>query len=449
MKGKGVDRRRKMNITVAGTGYVGLVTGVCLAEVGYNVVCLDVDEDKITKLQQGQSPIYEPGIEDLIQKNMGEGRLSFTTNEKEAYSKADIIFIAVGTPENEDGSANLTYIQETAMAIAKYIEKDVIVVIKSTVPVGTNDQINHIIQSRKPPFLRVSVVSNPEFLREGSAIYDMFHGDRIVIGASDEKSADTIAALYEPFGIPIMKTDTYSAEMIKYASNAFLATKISFINEIANICEKVGANIDEVAYGIGLDKRIGLKFLRAGIGYGGSCFPKDTKALVQIAGNVEYRFELLEAVIKINNKQQTLLVEKAKQYFGCLRGKKVALLGLAFKPNTDDIREAASIVIAKKLIAEGAEVIAYDPIAMDNAKKVLKSSIKYAKTVIDALRDAEAAFIVTEWDEFKKLPLSTFKQYMRAPVIFDGRNCFSIDDVEGNGLTYISIGRPSVYANDQ
>jgi UDPglucose 6-dehydrogenase len=434
----------KMNIAVAGVGYVGLVTGVCLAEIGYKVTCLDIDEEKIMKLRQGISPIYEPGIEDFIRRNVERGRLSFTTNEQEAYAGADIIFIAVGTPEKEDGSADLTYIEEAAAAIARNIKKNVIVVTKSTVPVGTNDQINHILQSMKPPFLRVNVVSNPEFLREGSAIYDMFHGDRIVIGADDEEAANVIAALYEPFGIPIMKTDVHSAEMIKYASNAFLATKISFINEIANICEKVGANIDDVAYGIGLDKRIGAKFLQAGIGYGGSCFPKDTKALVQIAGNVKHHFELLEAVIKVNNRQQTLLVEKAKKYFGSLKGKKIALLGLAFKPNTDDVREAASLVIAKKLVEEGAEVVAYDPVATENAQKMLQSSIQYAQTVTEALRNADAAFIVTEWDEFKTLPLSTFKQYMRTPIVFDGRNCYAVEEAAKSGLTYISIGRPAV-----
>jgi UDPglucose 6-dehydrogenase len=436
-----------MNIVVAGVGYVGLVTGVCLAEVGYQVTCLDIDKEKMMKLRQGISPIYEPGIEDFIRRNVAQGRLSFTMNEQEAYAEADIIFIAVGTPEKEDGSADLTYIEEAAAAIAQNIKKDVIVVIKSTVPVGTNERIHAMLQRMKPPFLRVSVVSNPEFLREGSAIYDMFHGDRIVIGANDEKAANVIARLYEPFGIPIMKTDVHSAEMIKYASNAFLAMKISFINEIANICEKVGANIDDVAYGIGLDKRIGAQFLQAGIGYGGSCFPKDTKALVQIAGNVQHRFELLEAVIKVNNKQQALLVEKAKHYFGSLKGKQVALLGLAFKPNTDDIREAASLVIVKRLIAEGAKVTAYDPVAIDNVKKVLNSSIQYAKTVIDALRDADAAFIVTEWEEFKTLPLSTFVKYMREPIVFDGRNCYALEEARRSGLTYISIGRSPIFAS--
>lgn len=437
-----------MNIAVAGTGYVGLVTGTCLAEMGQTVVCFDIHEEKIAMLKQGRPPIYEPGLEELIQKNMKEGRLSFTASEKEAYGKADIVFLAVGTPEQEDGSANLTYIEEAVRSIARNMEKDVIIVTKSTVPVGTNERIRQMMERLKPPFLRISVVSNPEFLREGSAIHDWFYSDRIVIGASkeDEEAVAVVAKLYEPLGIPMMKTDLASAEMIKYASNAFLATKISFINEIANICEKVGATIDDVAYGIGLDKRIGPHFLQAGIGYGGSCFPKDTKALVQIAGNVQHRFELLEAVIQVNNKQQSMLVEKAKQYVGCLRGKKIALLGLAFKPNTDDVREAASLVIANKLIDEGAHVVAYDPIAADNAKKHLPASVQYADSITEAIRDADAAFIVTEWDEIKRTPLSVFHEHMRTPIVLDGRNCYSPEEARRSHVTYISIGRAPVLA---
>ncbi|WP_027409238.1 UDP-glucose dehydrogenase family protein [Anoxybacteroides tepidamans] len=438
-----------MNIAVAGTGYVGLVTGTCLADIGHTVSCFDIDETKIELLKAGCSPIYEPGLEELIEKNMKEGRLSFTADEKEAYGKADVIFLAVGTPENEDGSANLTYIENAVRSIVRHIEKDVIIVTKSTVPVGTNERIRRMAEQLKPPFLRTSIVSNPEFLREGSAIYDMFHGDRIVIGASkeDEEAADVVARLYEPLGIPIMKTDIESAEMIKYASNAFLATKISFINEIANICEKVGANIDDVACGIGLDKRIGPQFLQAGIGYGGSCFPKDTKALVQIAGNVQHHFELLESVIKVNNKQQSILIDKAKQYVGNLRGKKVALLGLAFKPNTDDVREAASLVMAKKLIGEGASVVAYDPVATDNAKKQLPPSVQYADTITEAISGADAAFIVTEWDEIKQTPLSEFRKHMHSPIVLDGRNCYSLEEARNANITYISIGRAPVFSS--
>ncbi|GGJ76656.1 UDPglucose 6-dehydrogenase [Anoxybacillus voinovskiensis] len=436
-----------MKIAVAGTGYVGLVTGTCLAEMGQTVVCFDVQKEKIVALQQGRSPIYEQGLEPLIQKNMNAGRLSFTADEKEAYGEADIVFLAVGTPEKEDGSADLTYMEAAVFSIARTMTKDIVLVTKSTVPVGTNERIRALMERWKPPFLRTSVISNPEFLREGSAVHDWFYGDRIVIGASeaDKEAAELLSRLYEPLGIPIVRTDLASAEMIKYASNAFLATKISFINEIANICEKVGATIDDVAYGIGLDKRIGSHFLQAGIGYGGSCFPKDTKALVQIAGNVQHKFELLEAVIQVNNRQQALLVEKAKQHMS-LRGKNVALLGLAFKPNTDDVREAASLVIANRLLAEGAHVVAYDPIATDNAKNHLPSTIRYASSVTEAIRGADAAFIVTEWDVIKQTPLSVFREKMRTPIIFDGRNCYSLDEAKQANVTYVSIGRAEVVA---
>lgn len=301
-----------MKIAVAGTGYVGLVTGVCLAEMGNEVTCLDTQEAKITMLKSGKSPIYEPGLESLLANNLVKGRLHFTTNPQSAYTNAEIIFIAVGTPEQNDGAANLEHIYAVANSIAQSIKNDVIVCTKSTVPVGTSEQIKQIIDRNKPSYLKVEVVSTPEFLREGSAILDFFHGDRIVIGADNERAANIAEQIFLPLKIPIMKTDTRSAEMIKYASNAFLATKISFINEIASICDKVGANIDEVAYGIGTDHRIGPYFLQAGIGYGGSCFPKDTKALIQLAGNVEHQFDLLKAVINVNNHQQSLLVKKLR-----------------------------------------------------------------------------------------------------------------------------------------
>ncbi|MFZ3590418.1 UDP-glucose dehydrogenase family protein [Bacillus sp. DJP31] len=432
-----------MNITVAGTGYVGLVTGVCLAEIGQNVTCLDIDHEKVMKMQAGISPIYEPGLQELMLHNIEEGKLHFTTDMVEAYSQANVIYIAVGTPENEDGSANLSYIDEVATHIARHIRQDVIVVTKSTVPVGTNDRIKHIVESNKSPEYKVEIVSNPEFLRESSAIHDTFHGDRIIIGAESEEAAAVIEEINRPFGIPVMKTDIYSAEMIKYASNAFLATKISFINEIANICEKLGANIDDVASGIGQDKRIGTQFLHAGIGYGGSCFPKDTKALVQIAGNVEHKFELLESVIKVNNRQQAMLVEKAREYFGTLKGKRVALLGLAFKPNTDDVREAASLVIARQLVQDGADVIAYDPIAIDNARVILGDVISYSSSLEESLKGADMAFIVTEWSSIKELPLSNYQQWMNTPIIFDGRNCYPLEKVEATSISYVSIGRPA------
>jgi UDPglucose 6-dehydrogenase len=367
--------------------------------------------------------------------------LHFTTDPNEAYKEAQVIYIAVGTPENKDGSADLTYVEEAALAISRYVKRDVIIVIKSTVPVGTNDYIQEFINKHKSPDVQLTVVSNPEFLREGSAIHDTFYGDRIVIGADDEYAASVIEEINKPFGIPIIKTDRRSAEMIKYAANAFLATKISFINEIANICEKVGANIDDVAYGIGQDKRIGSQFLRAGIGYGGSCFPKDTKALVQIAGNVKHKFDLLESVINVNNKQQQLLYTKAKEMFGSLQGKKAAVLGLAFKPNTDDIREAASMVIIRKLLEEQADVTVYDPIAMENAKKLLKDAVQYANSAIEAITDKDIVFIVTEWDEIKNLPLASYVEKMKEPIIFDGRNCYDLKEVEKYPIIYVSIGR--------
>ena len=430
-----------MNITVAGTGYVGLVTGVCLSEVGHTVTCVDIDEKKVQLMQQGISPIYEPGLDELMKKNISESRLFFTTEASSAYKQADVIYIAVGTPEKEDGSADLSFVHQVAQTIATSVEKDTIVVTKSTVPVGTNDYIQQLMDEYKKDGITISVVSNPEFLREGSAIHDTFHGDRIVIGAREEKTAETVASIYNSFHIPIMKTDVRSAEMIKYAANAFLATKISFINEIANICEKLGADIEDVATGIGQDKRIGAQFLNAGIGYGGSCFPKDTKALVQIAGNVEHHFELLESVIKVNNQQQLSLFQKAKNYCESFTGKKVAILGLAFKPNTDDTRESAAFVLAKELLNEGAEIIAYDPLAIENAKKELGANIQYTEHIEEALSRADIAFIVTEWEAVKNFPLTKYEQLMKSPVIFDGRNCYKLEDVQKTSIHYVSVGR--------
>ncbi|MBO8157754.1 MAG: UDP-glucose/GDP-mannose dehydrogenase family protein [Bacillaceae bacterium] len=433
------------NIAVVGTGYVGLVTGVCLSDIGHQVTCIDVDEKKIQTLKKGKSPIYEPGLEELMQKNIENGRLTFTTSHQVGFDNKEVIYIAVGTPQKEDGSADLRFVQQVAKDIAYNISQNVIVVTKSTVPVGTNEEIKEIIEQNLVADVHVDVVSNPEFLREGSAIKDTFHGDRIVIGADNKEAAAVIEEINQPFGIPIVKTDIRSAEMIKYASNAFLATKISFINEISNICEKLGANIEDVAYGMGLDHRIGNQFLRAGIGYGGSCFPKDTKALVQIAGNVEHKFDLLESVINVNNYQQAKLVEKAKEHLDSLEGTKVALLGLAFKPNTDDMREAASVVVANKLIQEGASVKAFDPIAIENARRILGETIQYSDTIDDALKDADLAFITTEWKDIVEFDLSHYSKYMKTPVIYDGRNCYALDEVKQYDLEYHSIGRPSVY----
>lgn len=433
-----------MKITITGTGYVGLVTGVCLSDVGHQIICFDINQEKISLLQQGISPIYEPGLDELIQKNLREKRLTFTADTKEAYSQADCIFIAVGTPQSEDGSANLSYIEQAALEIAKTITKDVIVVTKSTVPVGTNEWVSRIIREHVAPGIQIKVVSNPEFLREGSAIYDTFHGDRIVIGSEDKEAGETIANIYKPFQLPIVHTDLRSAEMIKYASNSFLALKISFINEIANLCEKVGGNIEYVAEGVGLDKRIGNKFLQAGIGFGGSCFPKDINALNHLANDYDYDFKILKSVIDVNQIQKRRLFEKAKQHFGSLAGKRVAVLGLTFKPNTDDIRAAASLKLIQDLLLEDAVITAYDPIGMPNVQKIYGDRIQYAESAEQALENAEAAFILTEWDEIKNLPLTTFKSAMVEPIIFDGRNCFSLNEVSKYGIRYYSIGRPTI-----
>lgn len=433
-----------MRITVAGAGYVGLVTSACLAELGHQVTCIDIQKEKIDLLQNGRAPIYEPGLEHLLVKNLHNGNLSFTVDPKQAYANPEIIFIAVGTPELPGGSVDLKYIHMAAHTIAHFIKNNVIICTKSTVPVGTNDLIKQIVDSRKAPTLRAEVVANPEFLREGSAVLDFFHGDRIVIGTESSEAASILEKVYQPLNIPIITTDIRSAEMIKYASNAFLATKISFINEIANLCEKVGANIDEVAYGVGHDKRIGHDFLKAGIGFGGSCFPKDTKALVELAGVMEHRFELLEAVMKVNNRQQSLPVLKAKEVIGSLHGKRTALLGLAFKPDTDDVRESASIRIVNELLEEGAIVRAYDPVAIPNAKRIFGDAIEYAYDIRFALHEAELAIIATDWAQIKHVPLGVFPSFMKDPIIIDGRNCFSLKEIQKHPITYISIGRPGI-----
>jgi UDPglucose 6-dehydrogenase len=432
-----------MKITVAGAGNVGLVTSVCLAELGHQVTCTDIQIEKIDMLQNGKSPIYEPGLPSLLEKNLRNGRLCFTADPHLAYSEAEIIFIAVGTPVTDNGSVELKYLYMVAYTIAYHIENDVIICTKSTVPVGTNDLIKQIISSRKPSNIHAEIVANPEFLREGSAVFDFFHGDRIVIGTDQPEAASILEQLYLPLKIPIFKTDIRSAEMIKYASNAFLATKISFINEIANICEKVGANIEDVAYGIGCDKRIGFHFLQAGIGYGGSCFPKDTRALSQLAGYIEHRFELLEAVMKVNKLQQSLPVFKAKEVLGSLKNRKIALLGLSFKPDTDDIRDSASLIIVKDLLEEGAYVTAYDPVAIPNAEKIIGNLIDYASDIPSALKDADLAIIATEWEQIKHVPLKVYSDCMKNPIIIDGRNCYSLQEVQKHPITYISIGRPT------
>ncbi|MBU7594540.1 UDP-glucose dehydrogenase family protein [Metabacillus halosaccharovorans] len=437
-----------MKVTVVGVGYVGLVTGTCLADVGHQITCMDVDRAKIENLKLGFIPIYEPFLEDLVKKNLIRQNLMFTNDKHLAYKGTDIIIIAVGTPEQEDGTANLSYIRSVAEDIANNIDSDVIVVTKSTVPVGTNYKIKKWIEEKIIEDIKVDVVSNPEFLREGSAIKDTFEGERIIIGSDTEVAGKHVEELYHPFNIPIVKTDIKSAEMIKYASNAFLATKISFINEIANICEKVGANIEDVADGIGRDKRIGKEFLGAGIGYGGSCFPKDTKALVQIAGNVQHDFELLEAVIRVNNSQQRKLINIAKEVFGSLKGKNVALLGLSFKPNTDDVRESASILMANQLVLEGARVTAYDPVAFANAEQILGNRIIYSFSIEEAIKEVDLCIIGTDWKEIREFSLLKYKSLMKTPFIFDGRNCYSLEEAEKAGVNYFSIGRNPVIMKD-
>ncbi|WP_404405259.1 UDP-glucose dehydrogenase family protein [Jeotgalibacillus malaysiensis] len=427
-----------MNIGVAGTGYVGLVTGVCLAEVGHRVTCLDVSEEKIQLLKSGQSPIYEPGLDDMLQKNIREERLHFTTDRTEAYQNKDMIFIAVGTPEGENGQADLSFVKKVAVEIADTITNDTIVITKSTVPVGTNEMVEDIIRSRTNH--TAHAVSNPEFLREGNAIHDAFHGDRIVIGGNYEPAVEKVAALYTPFDIPVVQTDTKSAELIKYASNAFLATKISFINEIANICEFTGANVEAVAKGMGLDKRIGTQFLKAGIGFGGSCFPKDTKALTSMSAEAGYEFRMLNAVLEVNELQHNKLMDKANEYSAIQKGTKAAVLGLAFKPNTDDTRESPAIRIIEELKHKGAEIIAYDPIATDKMKAVFPD-LTYTDSLEEALNGAEAAFIITDWAQIKEQAPAFFTSHMKRPLIFDGRNCFDPGDMLDGGVHYHSIGR--------
>ncbi|MCR6094968.1 UDP-glucose/GDP-mannose dehydrogenase family protein [Salipaludibacillus agaradhaerens] len=435
-------------IAVVGTGYVGLVTGVALSDIGHDVTCIDIDEHKVKRMQEGKSPIYEPGLDEVMARNIEAGRLHFTTSHEEGFNSKDVIYIAVGTPEKEDGTADLRFIDQVTADIATHVADDVIIVTKSTVPVGTNDYILKKIRERLIHKVTVNIVSNPEFLREGSAVYDAFHGDRIVVGADSKEAGDVIEDINKPFGIQVYRTDVRSAEMIKYASNAFLATKISFINEIANICEKVGANIEDVATGMGMDDRIGSKFLNAGIGYGGSCFPKDTKALAQIAANNDHHFELLESVIRVNNQQHSSLTTKAKTVMGSLKGKKVALLGLAFKPNTDDMRESPAIAVSSELLLAGADVTAYDPIAMDNAKKVIPEGVTYVDSTEEALAGADAVFIITDWPEFKELDLSVFKEKMATPLLFDGRNCYDLNTVASANINYYSIGRSPVENGD-
>lgn len=430
-----------MKLAFIGTGYVGLVSGVCFAEKGFEVICVDKDTRKIEMLNKFEMPIYEPGLKELVTKNVTEGRLSFTSDISLAIQQCDVVFIAVGTPSLPNGQADLHYVYEVATSIGQNINGYKVVIDKSTVPVGTGDRVKEIIATNQKEAFNFDVVSAPEFLREGSAISDTMYPDRIVIGVSNDKVARKMEELHKVFGAPIVITDVRSAEMIKYASNAFLATKISFINEIANICERVGADVTEVAKGMGLDKRIGSQFLNAGIGYGGSCFPKDTRALIQIAGNAEHNFELLKAVVDVNNQQRLKVIDKLIQVYEDVTNRKIAVLGLAFKPNTDDMREAPSLDIIKQLIDKGAIVSAYDPIAMDHAQNIIDEDIAYSSTVWDAVESADAVIIVTEWEEFRTLDWKKAANLMKRPVLIDGRNTLDKEEIESLGFVYKAIGR--------
>lgn len=433
-----------MKIVVAGTGYVGLVTGACLAEVGHTVTCVDVDEKKVETMKKGISPIYEPGLDELLKKNHEDGRLDFTIDYKSAYKDADIIFIGVGTPEREDGSANLDYVYNVAEQIAENIEKNCLVVVKSTVPIGTNDKVEEFLKEHLKNHVHIEVASNPEFLAQGTAVRDTLHASRIVVGVESDRAAATLREVYERFNQPIVVTNRRSAEMIKYASNDFLALKISFINEIANFCEMVGADIQDVTKGMSYDSRIGDKFLNAGLGYGGSCFPKDTKALHWLANDNGYEIKTIKATIEVNQNQKYKLFRKAKQRFESLKGLKVAVLGLTFKPGTDDLREAPSIPNVRRLLDDGAEIVAYDPVGISNFKKIYPTEISYVNNPQEALKDANLAFIFTEWNEIKSIGLEVYEKLMKTPIIFDGRNCYKISEVEKHKVEYYSIGRKEI-----
>lgn len=423
-----------MKISVAGTGYVGLVTAVCLAENGHHVTCVDVDQEKMNTLSKGIPTIYEPGLKELLEKNMS--RLVFTCDYKKAYSEADIIFIGVGTPELPDGSANLTYLRTVCEQISVSIRKDMFVVVKSTVPVGTNDEVESYFKSFGNKY-HVEVISNPEFLAQGNAVIDTLHAKRIVIGTKNPKAIEIMHDVYDPFNLPILFTDRRSAEMIKYASNDFLALKISYMNDIANICELTGANVEEVKKGMAYDPRIGANFLNAGIGYGGSCFPKDTKALYKMAkSKYGYEAQTIKAAIEVNEKQKVKLFYAAKECVESLKNKHIAILGLTFKPGTDDMREAPSINIIKLLLSEGAIINGYDPVGIPSCKKIFKDTIEYSNSIEDCLKKAEIVFLLTEWDEIKKINLSLLKN----KIVLDGRNIIKISDT-WNFAKYISIGR--------
>ncbi|MEY2785109.1 MAG: hypothetical protein RL277_1319 [Planctomycetota bacterium] len=432
-----------MRIAVVGTGYVGLVAGTCFAESGNSVVCIDIDREKVEKLKGGIVPIYEPGLEELLKRNTHDGRLRFTTDYAEGLARAEVVFIAVGTPPGEDGSADLKYVLEAARSIARHMSGYTVVVDKSTVPVGTAAKVKAVIAANTShPF---DVVSNPEFLKEGAAIDDFLKPDRVVIGSESQRAKDIMEELYSPFvrtGNPILHMDIASAELTKYAANAMLATRISFMNEIANICMKVGANVEQVRRGIGSDARIGSRFLFAGVGYGGSCFPKDVQAIIRTSADYGYDFRILKAVEEVNERQKLLLVDMVKQRFGTdLKGRHFAIWGLAFKPNTDDMREAPAVVVIEALLEAGATVTAHDPEAMHECqKRHLGNRITYSEMPMDALKGADALIVVTEWNEFRRPDFEAVKSLLKHPVIFDGRNIYPRATLERLGFEYRGIG---------
>jgi UDPglucose 6-dehydrogenase len=433
-----------IKIAVIGTGYVGLVSGVCFAETGVNVICVDIDQKKVEALKSGQVPIFEPTLEMYLHRNQKERRIDFTTDLEKAVDEAQIIFLALPTPESEDGSADLSYVLNMAQKLSQCIKEYKIVVNKSTVPVGTAAMVQNIFDAQAK--VKIDVVSNPEFLREGYAVEDFLKPDRIVIGSSSETAIQWMQKLYAPFvrqGNPIYVMDEKSAELTKYAANSFLALKISFMNEMANLAEKVGADINSIRKGIGSDNRIGNRFLFPGIGYGGSCFPKDVKALQSISNQNKYQFKILNAVIDVNQNQRELFFEKMQQRLE-LKGKKIAIWGLSFKPNTDDIREAPALYIIDQLLHQGAKVFAYDPEAMENVKRKMGDRIVFGQNMYEILEDADALVIVTEWNTFRQPDFQKIKQSLKTPLIFDGRNLFELNEMEKEGFEYISIGRKEV-----
>ena len=427
-------------ICVIGAGYVGLVTGTCFADLGNQVICVDIDEEKIAKLKAGTMPFYEPGLEEMVRRNAQSGRLRFTTSYPEGIKEAEFVFIAVNTPSGAEGEADLKYIRMAAEGIAKVMDHPLIIVNKSTVPIGTGDWVAEIVEKHADPEIEFAVVSNPEFLREGAAIGDFLNPDRIVLGSTNREAAEQVAQLYLSLRAPIMITDLRTAEMIKYASNAYLANRISFINEIASICEKLGADVKEVAIGMGYDKRIGPDYLDAGLGWGGSCFPKDVKALEHMASIHGCHPQLLRAVMEINRDQRRRIIQTLREIVGTLHGKTIGILGLAFKPNTDDMRQAPSIEVIHLLTSEGARIKAYDPVAMEVAKRVLPE-ITYCQDAYEVAKDSDALITVTEWNEFQHLDMVRIKELMRQPVLIDGRNIYDPQKVGELGFIYRGVGR--------